>query len=206
MKVTISVDDSHKLDLKIAEILNNHTVKGLFYVNSGLVGDKPRRNHNRFGQYMNIEELISVAKTHDIGGHSLSHHQCIRDLEPDIQLREIAFDRGILKKLTGQSVTSFCYPRGRYSNVTIDILKRIGYLDARTTTIGFGCIDDNPYRQRCFHLTQRSEYKFVHWTEYCIKRLKEAKKEDKDIRFFCHGWELEEKKDWDNFKNFIKWV
>lgn len=206
MKITISVDDGHIEDLKVYELLKKYKLNGIFYVSSGLIRDKIRVNHPRFGSYLLRKEFLKIAKDFEIGGHSRYHPMVIRELDWREQWDEINIDRLVLQEWTGQNIESFCYPRGRYSEETINLVKKAGYKWARVTEIGFGSINDNIYRRRCFHFAQRREYESVHWLDYCKEKLVLAKEMDQDFIGCLHGWEINEANDWKYLENFFKFL
>lgn len=205
-RIIITIDDGCESDVRIAGMLESYKLRGLFYINSGLVREKRRIEHPRGGSLLLVDELLKIAKSHEIGGHTLTHPYCIRDLPERMQNYEIETDRQRLMVLTGQKVESFCYPRGKYSQDTIEIVKKSGYKWARTVDIGFGYMDDNPFRTKCFHLAQRREYGNRHWIDVVKDAVKESISNNKDLVLFMHGWELNANNDWDSLDNLLKFI
>ncbi|MBQ9021164.1 MAG: polysaccharide deacetylase family protein [Eggerthellaceae bacterium] len=107
---------------------------GLLREWSGTEGRQPRRQF----RMLNQEELkeLSQSPLVTIGSHTVNHPSIGR-LSISDQLYELAESKDLLERLTGSSVTQFAYPFGGlsdYSEETMDLLQRLGYERAFSTT------------------------------------------------------------------------
>ncbi len=120
--VTTSWDDGHPLDLRLAELLHKYDVPATFYI--------PIENVER--ECMNPQQIREIAGRFDIGGHSY-HHLILTGVPLKEAEREIVEGKQRLEDIIGREVISFCYPRGKYNDDVIDIVRRAGFIGARTT-------------------------------------------------------------------------
>lgn len=124
--VTTSWDDGHPLDLRIAEMLATHGLKGTFYVPV----------HYASIPRMSCSEIVELRRMGmEIGSHTMTHPRLNR-LPDDVALRELSESKAYLEDLLSEPVTAFCYPEGKFTPRQIPLLERAGYKLARTT-MGF---------------------------------------------------------------------
>jgi peptidoglycan/xylan/chitin deacetylase (PgdA/CDA1 family) len=71
----------------------------------------------------------------EIDDHTLTHHD-LTTLDAAGRHREIVVSRAILRALTGQPVSFFCYPSGAYDAKVIATVKAAGFKGATTTNEG----------------------------------------------------------------------
>jgi len=122
--VTTSWDDDDRSGLKLAEVLNSKGIPGTFYVPTGRLGEKSA---------LSPADLRMLAGAgFEIGGHTVSH-AILTELGPTELTSEITRCKHKLEGMMGRAVETFCYPRGRYNEEVIDVVKRSGYRGARTT-------------------------------------------------------------------------
>jgi len=69
---------------------------------------------------------LSASRLIEIGGHTVSHPD-LAQLSPDLACIEIARGRADLMEWTGQSLDSFAYPYGRYSDQTVTHIREAGF-------------------------------------------------------------------------------
>ncbi|MEY4916943.1 MAG: hypothetical protein RL616_856 [Verrucomicrobiota bacterium] len=125
MRVTFSWDDGHPHDLRIAELMARHGIRGSFYcpiVNrEGLAVMSP----------VEMRQLVSLPGI-EIGAHTYSHayasHLPLPEWVDDTQRGKDA-----LEHILGQSVPVFCYPGGKFSDMHADAVQTMGFRYARTT-------------------------------------------------------------------------
>lgn len=96
------------------------------------------------GNYMNREQIIEIEQNGiEIGSHTLSH--------PDLAIssdtkatKEIVDSKAYLESLVGKKIISICYPSGKHSSATEDIIQNAGYIFAVTTKSGIAAFA-NPF-------------------------------------------------------------
>jgi peptidoglycan/xylan/chitin deacetylase (PgdA/CDA1 family) len=208
--ITTSWDDGHPLDLKLAELLKKYDVPATFYI--------PVDNIER--ECMNPQQIIEIAQSFDIGGHTY-HHVNLTGISPKEAEREIVEGKKELEDIIGREVLSFCYPRGRFNDEVVDIVRRAGFIGARTTKSATRSIED-PFRMGttayaaswlfglapyfrhvvasqdfglfCFMLRNNLLLNF--WDRVAIETLDFVVDNGGIWHLWGHSWEIEDNKDW----------
>jgi peptidoglycan/xylan/chitin deacetylase (PgdA/CDA1 family) len=121
--ITTSWDDGHPLDLRIAELLAKHGLRGTFYV--------PLENSRPVLAPAQIRDL---ALAFEIGAHTV-HHSVLTTLAPETARAEIVQSKARLEEITGQPCKVFCFPKGRFANVHVEMLGEAGFAAARTVEL-----------------------------------------------------------------------
>lgn len=118
--ITTSWDDGHPLDLKVANLLSKHRLSGTFYM--PLV--------NKENSLMSKEEMKSISKKFEVGGHTINHVSLPEIPEENLEL-EISQGKEKMEEICGQ-IISFAYPKGQYNQNVIQVVKKSGFRGART--------------------------------------------------------------------------
>lgn len=134
LKVTTSWDDGDVHDIRLSNLLSRYGIKGTFYIS------KSYRT-----QRLTDQEIREISESHEIGAHTLTHPD-LRTLTPEEKEREIIGGKQWLEELLGHSVDTFCYPKGFYDDSALLIVKNVGFLMARTTSLGSITYKDNPFQ------------------------------------------------------------
>jgi peptidoglycan/xylan/chitin deacetylase (PgdA/CDA1 family) len=121
--VTLSWDDGHPLDLRMARLMADLGLSATFYVPVSIKG--PTLDHSQ------LIELSQMGM--EIGSHGLTHSALTS--APDVQ-RELAESKDKLEQMIGKPVSSFCYPFGKFNRKVAAVAHSAGYSLARTT-VGF---------------------------------------------------------------------
>ena len=127
--VVLTFDDGYADFYEVAwPILREHGFVSTLFVISGRVGQPG---------YVSREMLTELAASGlvEIGSHSVTHPD-LTTLAPARLWREVAESKSALEEWTGQPVTSFCYPSGRYHSGAIEAVANAGYEAAVTTASG----------------------------------------------------------------------
>src|SRR5262245_3964954 len=95
LQLTTSWDDGHPLDLRIAEFLAKHDLRGTFYV--------PLENSRPTLSPAQIRELAGSA---EIGAHTV-HHLVLTTLVKDRACAEITESKSRIEEITGQPCSVF---------------------------------------------------------------------------------------------------
>jgi peptidoglycan/xylan/chitin deacetylase (PgdA/CDA1 family) len=120
--ITTSWDDGHRLDLRLADLLDQYGIKGTFYISRE--GLPP-------GERLSEPEIAALARRHEVGAHTLSH-AVLTDLDQAAARHEVVESRAWLESITGQAVTVFAYPKGRYNTAARQVVAEAGFAAART--------------------------------------------------------------------------
>ncbi len=121
--LSLSVDDGHPLDMRMADLLTKHGVQASFHV--------PVRNSE--GQpVLSQSALRELSQAFEIGSHTLEH-RFLAHLELHEALRQITNGKRALQDILGRPVHGFCYPGGKYRAVHCGMVQAAGFRYARTT-------------------------------------------------------------------------
>lgn len=121
MIITTSWDDGDILDERVAEMLNRHGLTGTFYI---------ARNHRP--SRLSEAGIRRLAARFEVGAHTLNHPD-LTTLSPAALKSEIADSKAWLEDITGEPVTMFCYPWGKFDSKTKEAVRQAGFRGARTT-------------------------------------------------------------------------
>lgn len=143
MLFTTSWDDGSVHDLRVAELLTRYGIPGTFYVPIHFNG-----RGDKFSEYrrrLNEKELIELSHSHEIGAHTV-HHTELSSLSDPEAMKELTESKKALEDITGKPISMFCFPRGDYSERTIELVRKAGFAGARTTKKLFSALPQDPYQ------------------------------------------------------------
>jgi peptidoglycan-N-acetylglucosamine deacetylase len=125
MRVTFSWDDGHPHDLRIAELMARHGIRGSFYC--------PIVNREGLAVMSPAEmRQLGAMPGAEVGAHTYSHAYASR--LPLLEwLDDTQRGKDALEHILGQSVPAFCYPGGKFSDTHVDAVQKMGFRYARTT-------------------------------------------------------------------------
>jgi peptidoglycan/xylan/chitin deacetylase (PgdA/CDA1 family) len=123
LSFSLSVDDGHPLDLRIADMLARHNFRASFYL--------PIRNCEA-QPVMSGVQARELAQRFEVGSHTLDH-QYLTTLSDEAAWRQIVEGKTELEQRLGKTVNGFCYPGGRYRDRHVQMVRRAGFCYARTT-------------------------------------------------------------------------
>jgi peptidoglycan/xylan/chitin deacetylase (PgdA/CDA1 family) len=132
--VTISVDDGHPTDLRTAELLQKYGLKATFYV--------PARNAER--EVMETSALRELSRSFELGGHTCNHVP-LHSLPQNAAWNEIVDGKRWLEDLSGRPSLSFCYPKGKFNRSVAGLVKKAGFLGARTCLFNLHEFPEDPF-------------------------------------------------------------
>lgn len=124
--VTTSWDDGGAYDLKMAELLASYGLTGTFYWTL---------ESDRFPLPDACQREAIVELGMEIGSHTMTHPN-LTMIEGEALRRELVESKDQLERITGQEVSSFCYPFGYFNERTCEAVSAAGYRLGRTT-MGF---------------------------------------------------------------------
>ncbi|WP_331730755.1 polysaccharide deacetylase family protein (plasmid) [Kitasatospora sp. NBC_00070] len=205
-EVTTSWDDGHRLDRRLAALLERYSIAGTFYI-------APRNVEIRPAERLPPEGIRELAdRNFEIGAHTLTHQRL--PMLPSRQAAvEIRTGKEELEGITGSAVTSFCYPCGAYTATHVRQVREIGFRLARTvmrnslrpgpplellTTVNaYAHRVDGPLALRRSGLRLRTAARLylnwddlaIHWFEQCLGR-------GGVFHLWGHSWEIEARGDW----------
>ena len=122
--ITTSWDDGHKLDLKLADLLKKYGIKGTFYVS-------PENREFSKEDLLSDEEIIRLDRDFEIGAHTMTHPELTK-INGKEAFNEIVDSKRYLEKLLGKEARCFCYPRGKYNEKIMELVRKSGFCYSRT--------------------------------------------------------------------------
>lgn len=215
--LTISVDDGHPTDLITAELLDQFDLKATFYF--------PKANPER--AVMTDQHLRQIAKSFDVGGHTISH-KSLKVMSDEVAFREINDGKNWLEDLTGQSVSAFCYPQGKFNSRTPDLIQSAGFKGARTCMHNLNDFPSNPYlwglstqayshspRIHFQHALLESNFRGalnyfrIHklardWSQHFKNALDHVGQNGGIAHLYFHSWEIDEQGQWDKLREVLE--
>ena len=120
---TCSIDDGHPSDLRMAELLGKHGLKGTFFI--------PLENREGL-PVMSASQIRGIGREFEVGSHTYDHCylNSVSELEATYQVNE---GKKRLQEALGQKVEGFCYPGGKYLQKHVELVRAAGFSYARTT-------------------------------------------------------------------------
>jgi peptidoglycan/xylan/chitin deacetylase (PgdA/CDA1 family) len=190
--VTTSWDDGNPLDFKVAELLKQYGLRGIFYI-PGVSS-------------LSDDEIRLLAEYGEIGGHTVHHYMDLKQLSDSDLDYEIGENKRQLERIIDGPVTSFCYPRGRFDERVIMAVQRAGYQDARTTRV-LAIDSANVFRtDTSVHVFPRSEYGQREWEDVAKELADRAATHGGVFHLWGHAAELERLGYWSRLEDFFKWL
>lgn len=192
-----SWDDGHKLDLKLATLLRKYKIPATFYIPTDT-------------KELTWPEVRRLAKDFEIGSHTITHPQDLKKLDYVEKWSEIQTSKDILEKMLDKPVKKFCYPRGRFDEECVEIVRDAGYEEARTTMVDYLYVgkSETPFsKPTAVHVYPREEYGDKHWLVFARELFDEADRGgDWVFHLWGHSWEIEKLGLWVELEEFFRYV
>lgn len=155
------------------------------------------------------QDLVKMlGKDYEIGSHTLTH-PVLRDISIHQARHEIEFSKKKLEEIIKKEIKSFCYPKGRYNERVIKLVKKAGYKEARTTDIGCIKTPKNKFRLKtsAHACPKRKEYENKNWLLEAKKLYNKVINGEGDyFHLWGHSWELTKYNIWAEFEDLIKHI
>lgn len=187
----VTIDDYHPQNVWLAERFAEIGIDATFYLEVV--------NPEAQGQAKVLSEM-----GFEVGSHSMTHPMDFKLLTRAQMDYEVGVSKQIIEEATGVECTSFCYPRGRYNDMTIQALKDAGYTEARTTEV-LRLSNDEPFRTKTtIHVySGRTEYQGRHWLAMARGYWQKALRDGGDFHIWGHYKEMLRD---ENVKPFLEFV
>jgi peptidoglycan/xylan/chitin deacetylase (PgdA/CDA1 family) len=138
--VSLTFDDGTSSHPAVATMLQNHGMRGTFYINSAEVGTS--------SYYMTWNQIHTLADNgHEIGGHTL-HHTNLTNVSRSTATTEVCQDRQNLLNQGFSPVNSFAYPEAAV-NSTAESVVASCYTGVSATARGVGNLFDPQFCDGC---------------------------------------------------------
>ncbi|MDR2535638.1 MAG: polysaccharide deacetylase family protein [Treponema sp.] len=203
--ITLSYDDGVEQDRKLVEIINRFGIKATFNLNSGIQSNAGSFcKKDLVVRRMNIQDLPSLYKGHEIAVHSLTHPH-LEQLEGETIQNELEQDKLNLERIFNAKVQGMAYPFGTYNNQVVQAAMCCGLKYARgvVSTHRFS-IPQTPLEKMTYQPT-------CHHNEPTLLSLAEqflALKPDKPQLFYLwgHSYEFEADHSWHIIEEFCRLI
>jgi peptidoglycan-N-acetylglucosamine deacetylase len=214
--VTTSWDDGHRLDLRLAELLDEHELTGTFYI-------APHSHELAPADRLSATETARIAERFEIGAHTLTH-PCLTSLPRSAAWHEIADSRKYLEEVTGRPVSAFCYPRGQFGPEHVQMVRDAGFTYARTvrrfarhiasdplqspTTVHAYChLKDVPPVIRYAKLNPAKAWLlYRNWDRLAMHLFDRVLNDGGVFHLWGHSWELAENDEWQALSRVLAYI
>ncbi|MEZ0092697.1 polysaccharide deacetylase family protein [Streptacidiphilus sp. EB129] len=213
--VTTSWDDGHRLDPRLAALLEKYRIPGTFYI-------APRNLEIEPADRLDSAGIRDLSERFEIGGHTLTHQRLplISEQEAAAEIRD---GKAELEEIIGAPVTSFCYPRGEYTPVHVRQAGEAGFSLARTverssldpgapmelsTTINaYAHRVDGPLALRLAGKKPWTAAKlYLEWDELAIRWFDLCLERGGVYHLWGHSWEVDARRDWHRLERVLAHV
>lgn len=193
-RVLLSFDDYHPLNLKVDEILHKQGLEATFFIETA---SREARDQ--------IKQLFELG--HEIGGHTIHHPSDLKALHQVEAMGEIQGCKGMIEAITHRPCESFAYPRGRQNDDIVEMVRRSGFKDARTTHVLKTSPEDysDPMRlPTTIHLFEgRKEYNVRPLLALARFYLDHVVKNGGTFHVWGHAFELERDNLWTTLEELV---
>lgn len=212
--ITISVDDGAMTDLRTADLLNKYGLQATFYI--------PEKNPER--PVMPLSQIRELSAAFEIGAHTLNH-VTLTSLPPSEAWVEVSESKRWIEDVTGKPAVSFCYPRGKFNSATHGLVKKAGFLGARTCFFNLHAFPRNPFlwgvsthaysHSKAIQLRHAAwEGNFVgllnfvrtynsatDWQQHFLYGMDHVERHGGIAHLYLHSWEIDELGQWDRLES-----
>jgi len=214
--VTTSWDDGHNLDLKLARLLKKYNIKGTFYIS-------PENRMFNKEDALSEEGILKIDKDFEIGAHTITHPELTK-ISKEAAFNEISGSKTYLENIIKKDIRVFCYPGGKYDYRTKELVKKAGFIAARTTErFCFACPEDplifgttiHTYNNisDIFRIIKFSRFNpirslrcFFNW-EIRAKSMFDYVMENGGMyHLWGHSWEIEKNNYWHKLENLLSYI
>jgi hypothetical protein len=220
--VTTSWDDGHPLDLRLAELMVKHGIRGTFYV--------PASNGKSLlgKSVLDARGVRELSATDiEVGSHSLTHANLIKCPDP---LRELSVSKERLEQILSRPIQSFCYPGGAFNYRISRLARTADYKLARTTVAFRTAYDFDPFRMpvtlkfhsrsRTIHLCQLAKSAnlsgLLNWSSHWAMKVRlenligqiiaDVSKRGGIFHLWGHSWEIDSMGLWERLGKVFEYM
>ncbi len=204
--VTTSWDDGHKLDLKLAYLLQKYHLPATFYVS-------PEDREFSKKDLLSEQEIQSLSESFEIGGHTL-HHPNLAQVPLDFAVDNIKAGKDILESIVGKKLQSFAYPYGAYTQQVQKAVLDLGFLVARTTkrfSIAscreYGALPTSVHvYTHVSDVLQLPKYRTLQWQKLARYFFDQTMEKGGVFHLWGHSWEVDKYNEWKNLEAVFEYI
>ncbi len=201
--VTFSYDDGNLDDVRLVGLFNKYSIKATFNLNSGSLCSSHHWEYtigetNKTVRHLCASQIGNLYDGHEVACHTLSHPDLTKLSDEQIY-NQLWVDKKYLKALFGYEPDGMAYPFGTYNDKCIEILRKLGFIYARTCIHSHGF--DMPEEPLILAAT-------CHHSEPTVFELIEKFvniKPDRPQMFYIwgHSYEFVTEEDWARFEEIL---
>jgi peptidoglycan-N-acetylglucosamine deacetylase len=204
--VTTSWDDGHKLDLKLADLLQKYNIPATFYVS-------PACREFSKQDLLSVQEIRSLSERFEIGGHTL-HHPNLAQVSLDFAIDNIKAGKDMLEAIIGKKLQSFAYPYGAYTEQVQKAVLNLGFTIARTTK-RFSLETSREYSAlpttvhvytHLLDIPLLPKYRTIKWQKLAQYFFEQTMENGGVFHLWGHSWEVEKNNEWENLEVVYKYI
>ncbi|MHB1377558.1 MAG: glycosyltransferase [Candidatus Humimicrobiaceae bacterium] len=213
--ITTSWDDGCKRDFRLVLLLKKYNLKCTFYIS-------PKNREWEKTELMSEDEIKKVGEDFEIGAHSMTHPVLTKLSEEDAY-KEIYESKIYLENIIKNEVKCFSYPRGAYNERIKELVKKAGFIGARTDKRYFIDFPSDPfafgttihtYNQKSdiFKILRFSKlnllefYKNLDWEYLAKRRFDYILKNGGIFHLWGHSWEMDRYNQWDKLEKVFIYI
>lgn len=190
-RVCLSFDDYHPLNLRIDEILHKEGICATFFIET-----------REKAAQLQIRELFE--RGHEIGAHTIHHPMDLKLLHGVEAMSEIEGSKKMIESIIQRPCTVFAYPRGRFNDDVVAMVKKAGFEEARTThVLKTECEDVLRMPTTVQIFNGRKEYNGRPWLQLAKFYLDHVVKNGGTLHIWGHANELEREGYWYEFEELV---
>lgn len=218
---TTSWDDGSIYDLRLASLLAKYNIKGTFYI--------PLKNKERRDS-LSPAQINEIAEQFEVGAHTYSH-TVLTEVRDSIAWNEIKGCKNALEDILGKEIKAFCFPRGKYNSLHLELVREAGFSFARTTGYLriFNVVDKQkrlmhttiqffPHKPRTYFISSLkrgdfegfrialSSFTNLNFTSFLNYILQQAEQKNGIFHLWGHSWEIQEYNLWNKLEDFLKQI
>ena len=204
--VTTSWDDGHKLDLKLAQLLQKYTMPATFYVS-------PASREFAQKDLLTEQEIRSLGESFEIGGHTL-HHSNLAQVPLDVAMDDIRAGKDSLEAILGKKLQSFAYPYGASSGPVQRAVRDLGFRVGRTTK-RFSIEHSREYNAlpttvhvytHLSDIPQLAKYRTIKWQKLARYFFDQMMENGGVFHLWGHSWEVDKNNEWKNLEAVLEYI
>jgi peptidoglycan/xylan/chitin deacetylase (PgdA/CDA1 family) len=204
--VTTSWDDGHKLDLKLADLLQKYNIPATFYIS-------PANREFSKKDLLSEQEIQSLSENFEIGGHTL-HHPNLTQVSLNYAVDDIKAGKEFLESIVGKKLKAFAYPYGSYTEQIQKTMHDLGFVVARTTKrFSIATSDESMALPTTVHvythlsdMLQLPKYRTINWQKLARYFFDQVIEFGGIFHLWGHSWEVDKNNKWKNLEEVLQYI
>jgi peptidoglycan/xylan/chitin deacetylase (PgdA/CDA1 family) len=205
--------------MRTAGLLDKYGLAATFYI--------PASNPER--RLVGRAEIQEISQRFEVGAHTMNHVP-LKSLPRAKAWSEINDSKIWLENVLGRRVVSFCYPRGKFNSSIATLVKRAGFLGARTCLLNRNDFPRSPFSwgvsthahpysklvQVRHALLERNfigvrnffrTYKgAVEWPQHFLYALDSVEAQGGIAHLYLHSWEIAAANKWEELECIFRTI